>query len=303
MKKTLFVLAALAAVLVGFSACSNGSSDDNNTPTAKEYTVTFTAVHGNGTLTAKQGGKEFISPIRLAAGKTVEFTAEPRTKYKIDKWTITGGTFKTGGTDGNTTATVEVDSSDIDVKVSFTWTGEAFQPNTSYKGDVKLSCWVAGMGGIDFGAGQPDKGTKYKSLLEDASVTVDGTGNATLTAKFRKSIVNIYGTDADVFIDARNSTPGYYDMDGNKQDATSTVSTDDTAKDPKGNDVHYVTSMTFPVSKDKSVYYLWIYINSQIMGVQFCDGANIDNGNPNEPNKSTKYVGKITIDWAKLEKK
>ena len=33
MKKTLFVLAALAAVLVGFSACSNGSSDDNNTPT------------------------------------------------------------------------------------------------------------------------------------------------------------------------------------------------------------------------------------------------------------------------------
>ena len=29
MRKTLFVLAALAAVLVGFSACSNGSSDDN----------------------------------------------------------------------------------------------------------------------------------------------------------------------------------------------------------------------------------------------------------------------------------
>ena len=33
MKKTLFVLAALAAVFIGFSACSNGSSDDNNTPT------------------------------------------------------------------------------------------------------------------------------------------------------------------------------------------------------------------------------------------------------------------------------
>ena len=29
MKKTLFVLAALAAVFIGFSACSNGSSDDN----------------------------------------------------------------------------------------------------------------------------------------------------------------------------------------------------------------------------------------------------------------------------------
>nr|WP_180487393.1 hypothetical protein [Treponema socranskii] len=29
MKKILFVLTALAAVLIGFSACSNGSSDDN----------------------------------------------------------------------------------------------------------------------------------------------------------------------------------------------------------------------------------------------------------------------------------
>lgn len=35
MKKTLFILAALAAVLVGFGGCSNGSSDDN-TPTVKQ---------------------------------------------------------------------------------------------------------------------------------------------------------------------------------------------------------------------------------------------------------------------------
>lgn len=267
----------------------------------QQFAVTFTAVHGNGTLTAKHDGKNFVSSTRLTAGKTVEFTAEQRTGYAIDKWTITGGTFKAGGTDGSSTATVEVGSSNVEVKVNFKWMGEAFKPNTSYKGDIKLSCWVAGMGGVDFGAGQPDKGEKYKSLLEDAHITVDGTGNATLTAKFRKSMVKIYGIDANVFIDPRNSTPGYYDMGGNKVDAVFTKSSgEDKAIDPKNEKVHYVNSMSFPVSKEASVYHLWVYVNSEIMGVQFCDGANIDNGNPNEPNKSTKYVGKITIDWSTL---
>ncbi|MGI5077208.1 InlB B-repeat-containing protein [Treponema maltophilum] len=267
----------------------------------QQFAVTFAAVHGNGTLTAKHDGKDFVSSTRLTAGKTVEFTAEPRTGYVIDKWTITGGTFKAGGTDGSSTATVEVGSSNVEVKVNFKWMGEAFKPNTSYKGDIKLSCWIAGMGGVDFGAGQPDKGEKYKSLLEDAHITVDGTGNATLTAKFRKSMVKIYGIDANVFIDPRNSTPGYYDMGGNKVDAVFTKSSgEDKAIDPKNEKVHYVNSMSFPVSKEASVYHLWVYVNSEIMGVQFCDGANIDNGNPNEPNKSTKYVGKITIDWSTL---
>ena len=273
----------------------------------QQFAVTFTAVNGNGTLTAKHDGKDFVSTTRLTAGKTVEFTAEPRTGYVIDKWTVAGGTLKSGGTDGSTTAMVEVGSSNVEVKVSFKWMGDAFKPNTSYKGDIKLSCWIAGMGGIDFGAGQPDKGEKYKSLLEDAYITVDGTGNATLTAKFRKSMVKIYGIDANVFIDPRNSTPGYYDMAGNKQNAVYTLSkAGDTATPPTSDPDHaagvqYVTSMKFPVSKDKSVYHLWVYVNSKIMGVQFCDGANIDEGKPDEPNKSTKYVGKITIDWANVK--
>ena len=47
MKKILFVLAALAAVLVGFSACSNGSSDDNNTPTVVQQSDLYGSYWGS----------------------------------------------------------------------------------------------------------------------------------------------------------------------------------------------------------------------------------------------------------------
>ena len=47
MKKTLFVLAALAAVLIGFSACSNGSSDDNNTPTVVQQSDLYGSYWGS----------------------------------------------------------------------------------------------------------------------------------------------------------------------------------------------------------------------------------------------------------------
>ena len=46
MKKTLFVLAALAAVLVGFGACSNGSSDDN-TPTVVQESDLYGSYWGS----------------------------------------------------------------------------------------------------------------------------------------------------------------------------------------------------------------------------------------------------------------
>lgn len=202
MKKTLFVLAALAAVFIGFSACSNGSSDDN----------------GGGT-------PEVPKPV----------------------------------------ATLSV-----------------------YAPAMKL----------DLAKGQPEAGEKFKPLVEGVHVTTGGDGKTMLTVKFRKSYVKVGTIESNTFIDPRNSKPGYYDMDGNKQDATFTVSTDDTAKDPKGNDVHYVTSMTFPASKDKSEYFLWLYINSTVMGAQSGDGKGT--AGPNKPNEHSKYEGKFTINWAAL---
>ena len=204
MKKTLFVIAALASVFIGFSACSNGSSDNNG---------------GGG-----------IKP----AAKT-------------------------------------------------------------YKVGARLSCFVNAMGGVEFGTG----------LLKDASVTIDGEGNATMTAKFGKAEVLVKGQTAKTFIDPRNSKPGYYDVGGVKKDVIAyTISPEgDTAIPPLADPdlatgVRYVTSMTFPVSKDKNVYYLWFYLNSQMMGVQFCDGKGT--ASVNAPDQQSKFKGELTIDWSTL---
>ncbi|QTQ13796.1 hypothetical protein HRQ91_04610 [Treponema parvum] len=219
MKKYMFIAAALAAVLVGFSACSNGSSD-NNTPT----------IPGGGSGTPE---------VPLLPGNY----------------------------------TVESD----------------------------LSCVAPGMNNADLAKGVPVSG--YKPLLESTRATVDSDGNITLTLKFRKARIHFNASAAAIntFIDPRNSPPGYYDMAGVKQNALSTtVSTDDTAKDPTNQDVYYLTSMTFPASKGKSEYFLWIYINSGFMGAQFSDGKGT--AGHSQPNQHSKYAGKFTVDWTTLTK-
>ena len=170
----------------------------------------------------------------------------------------------------------------------------------TYNVNATLSVYAPAMK-LDLAKGQPDKGEKYKPLVEGASVTVDKDGKIMLTVNFRKSYVKVFTIEANTFIDPRNSTPGYYDMGGVKRDAPFTLSTDDTADDPAGQKVHYVTSMTFPVSKDKSVYFLWLYLNSSVMGAQSGDGKG--DAGPNAPNQHSKYEGKFTVDWSTLTKK
>lgn len=170
----------------------------------------------------------------------------------------------------------------------------------TYNVNATLSVYAPAMK-LDLAKGQPDKGEKYKPLVEGASVTVDKDGKMMLTVKFRKSYVKVFTIEANTFIDSRKSHPGYYDMGGKKQDAPFTLSTDDTADDPAGQKVHYVTSMTFPVSKDKSVYFLWLYLNSSVMGAQSGDGKG--DAGPNAPNQHSKYEGKFTVDWSTLTKK
>ena len=148
---------------------------------------------------------------------------------------------------------------------------------------------------LDLAKGQPNEGEKFKPLVESASVTADSDGKVMLTVRFRKSYVKVGPLESNTFIDSRNSHPGYYDMDGVKKDAVFTVSTDDTADDPEGKKVHYVTSMTFPVNKDKGKYFLWLYLNSGVMGAQSGDGKGT--AGPNEPNAHSKYEGKFIIDW------
>ena len=169
----------------------------------------------------------------------------------------------------------------------------------NYTVQSDLSC-VAPLMKLDMAKGNPEKGDK--PILKGTRATVDSDGNVMLTVHFIKSGVHV-GTlpEVNTFIDPSNSRPGYYDMDGVKQDASYTISPEgDTATNPESKKVRYVTSMTFPANKGKSEYFLWIYINSSFMGAQFSDGKGT--AGPNAPNEHSKYAGKLTVDWSTLTK-
>jgi len=77
--------------------------------TIKKYTVNFAALDANGTLSATLDGANFTTGNDVEHGKTVEFTAAITTAdYQVEKWTITGGTFESGGTEGSLTANVKI---------------------------------------------------------------------------------------------------------------------------------------------------------------------------------------------------
>ena len=84
-------------------------------PSPTEFTVQ-TEAGEHGTLSA--------NPVIPASGKVakdtvITFTADPASGYKVDKWTITGGTFEAGtGTEESLTAKVKI-SVDTKVSVSF----------------------------------------------------------------------------------------------------------------------------------------------------------------------------------------
>ena len=113
---------SLAAAALLFTACPNAVQTPKPTPPppAPTHTLTFSVegMPANGELKATVGTSEIHSGKKVAQGATVTFTATPLNTYFVEKWTITGGTFKTGGKDGDTTATVQI-TGETAVKVSF----------------------------------------------------------------------------------------------------------------------------------------------------------------------------------------
>lgn len=113
---------SLAAAALLFTACPNAVQTPKPTPPPPTHMHTLTfSVEGmpaNGELKATVGTSEIHSGKKVAQGATVTFTATPLNTYFVEKWTITGGTFKTGGKDGDTTATVQI-TGETAVKVSF----------------------------------------------------------------------------------------------------------------------------------------------------------------------------------------
>lgn len=154
----------------------------------------------------------------------------------------------------------------------------------TYSLNAELSCYISVMGGIEFADG----------MFQKAEVTVDETGDAKITVSLGTGNLTIYGVDCNAFIDAATEKPGYYDAAGNVQTAEYTLSSQ-TALNPSSTAVNYVDSVTFPVSAAQDTYYLWLYVNSNVMGCQFGDGKG--SGSSNKPGESTPYTAKLTVDW------
>lgn len=165
----------------------------------------------------------------------------------------------------------------------------------TYTVETSLSCYVNAMGGIEFGG----------PLLKGASVTIDQSGHAKMTLRFTKSSVTIHSITCDTFIDINppyvtedrgvtNGTIGYYDKNGVLQ--TGNVSytlSNDTALNAQNEAVRYVDSITFPLTYVSDIYNLTFFINSNVMGVQFC--------NKNDKAGVASYPAVLSVKWDKIK--
>lgn len=160
-------------------------------------------------------------------------------------------------------------------------------PQGTYHISASLSCYVNAMGGVEFGG----------PLLTSASVNVTSDGSRSMTLHFTKSQVTIYNISCDTFVDAAPSyvtetngvtagTIGYYNAGGKlvTSDASYTLSSD-TAENAQKEQVHYVDTLTFPIDRESSTYYLTLYVNSNVMGTQFTKDG---------------YPAVLTVDWASV---
>lgn len=153
---------------------------------------------------------------------------------------------------------------------------------------ASLSCFVNAMGGVEFG----------KKLLTGAEVKDVSGGKKELTLRFAddKSLV-IYTVNAHVFVNPDKAPVGYYDAAGQLHtvktgDVTITKS-DKTAQNAEGQAVHYLESMTFTLDTLPNELYLYLYIDSQVMGVQFGNGSGT--AASNHPDEATPYKAVLTL--------
>ena len=88
-------------------------------PGPQKVTFSVEGTPANGELKAMAGSTPITSGKKVPYGTTVTFTATvTAAEHYADEWTIKGGSFKTGGKDGDTTATVQI-TGETEVKVTF----------------------------------------------------------------------------------------------------------------------------------------------------------------------------------------
>ena len=121
-KTVLFIGLALIA-LFGMTACPQKAKPKAEEPAPppgpQKVTFSVEGTPANGTLKAMAGSTEITSGSKVPYGTTVTFTATVTVaEHYVDEWTIKGGSFKAGGKDGDTTATVQI-TGETEVKVKF----------------------------------------------------------------------------------------------------------------------------------------------------------------------------------------
>jgi len=162
--------------------------------------------------------------------------------------------------------------------------------------DAALSCYISAMGGQEFGG-----------VYDSSELLIDQTGQLYLTLYFKTTPMTIYTIQFDEFVDADDpATIGFYDADGvlhtaaDEDPIVTYTASKDTVSGPTNEQVpfagerHYLTSMTFPITGEMKETSLWLYINSTVMGLQFCDGSG--SASTNQPGEATKYKSTLTFD-------
>ena len=115
--------AFMLLVALIFTACPQRAKPkakpEEPPPGPQKVTFSVEGTHANGELKAMAGSTEITSGSKVPYGTTVTFTATVTVaEHYADEWTIKGGSFKTGGKDGDTTATVQI-TGETEVKVNF----------------------------------------------------------------------------------------------------------------------------------------------------------------------------------------
>jgi len=121
-KTILFIGLALIA-LFGMTACPQRAKPkakpEEPPPGPQKVTFSVEGTPANGELKAMAGSTPITSGKKVPYGTTVTFTATVTApEHYADEWTIKGGSFKAGGKDGDTTATVQI-TGETEVKVTF----------------------------------------------------------------------------------------------------------------------------------------------------------------------------------------
>ena len=123
-KAKAFLGAALMLLIaLLFTACPQRAKPKAEEPTPppgpQKVTFSVEGTPANGELKAMAGSTPITSGKKVPYGTTVTFTATvTAAEHYADEWTIKGGSFKAGGKDGDTTATVQI-TGETEVKVTF----------------------------------------------------------------------------------------------------------------------------------------------------------------------------------------